>query len=112
MNDIPRQKLQYIISQFGRVICDEPRRCEAMLRDLCPENRLEINLLTGAARERVAADLMTASDAVPKEILLARLARRLCDNLGVREDFCTVGGGVVGIGTGMMRRNSLQNLPK
>jgi len=87
MNDIPRQKLQYIISQFGREICDEPRRCEAMLRDLCPENRLEINLLTGAARERVAADLMTASDTVPKEILLARLARRLCDNLGVREEF-------------------------
>jgi len=45
MNDIPRQKLQYIISQFGRVVCDEPKRCEALLRDLCPENRREINLL-------------------------------------------------------------------
>ncbi len=87
MNDIPRQKLQYIISQFGRVICDEPRRCEAMLRDLCPENKREINLLVGAAKERVAADLMTASDAVPKEILLARLTRRLYDNLGMAEEF-------------------------
>ena len=87
MNDIPRQKLQYIISQFGRVICDEPRRCEALLRDLCPENKREINLLVGAVKEKVAADLMTASDTVPKEILLARLTRRLYDNLGMAEEF-------------------------
>ncbi|MCP4347149.1 MAG: DUF1566 domain-containing protein [Desulfobacterales bacterium] len=87
MNDIPRQKLQYIITQYGRAICDEPKRCEALLRDLCPEYKREINLLIIALKEKVAADLMTASDTMPKEVQLARFTKRLYDNLGIAEEF-------------------------
>ncbi len=87
MNDIPRHKLQYIITQYGRAICDEPKRCEALLRDLCPEYKREINVLIIALKEKVAADLMTASDAIPKEVQLARFTKRLYDNLGIAEEF-------------------------
>ncbi len=87
MNDIPRQKLQYIISQYGRSVCDEPRRCEALLRDLCPEFKREINILIGALREKIPADLLSTSDTMPKQILLARLKKRLYDNLGIAEEF-------------------------
>jgi len=87
MNDIVRQKLQYIITQYGRSICDEPKRCEALLRDFCPEYKREVNVLISALKERVAAELMTASDAIPEELVLERLIRRLYDNRGIAEEF-------------------------
>jgi len=87
MNDIVRQKLQYVIAQYGRAICDEPKRCEALLRDFCPEYKREVNVLISALKERVAAELMTASDALPKEFLIERLTKRLYDNLGIAEEF-------------------------
>jgi len=87
MNDIVRQKLQYVIAQYGRSVCDEPKRCEGLLRDLCPEYKREVNVLVSALKERVAAELMTASDAMPKEFLIERLTKRLYDNLGIAEEF-------------------------
>ncbi|OQX06327.1 MAG: hypothetical protein BWK80_50895, partial [Desulfobacteraceae bacterium IS3] len=38
-------------------------------------------------KERVAAELMTASDALPKEFLIERLTKRLYDNRGIAEEF-------------------------
>ncbi len=87
MNDIPRQKLQYIVMQYGRAICNEPKRCEALLRDLCPEHKREINVLISALRQRVTTELLNNSDATAKEVLLENLSRRLYDNLGIAKEF-------------------------
>lgn len=81
MNDLPRHALSRIIAKYGRGICDSPKRVEALLRDLCGGNRREINIIMGALEERVAADLVAAGDSVPRDLLLARLAARLRDNL-------------------------------
>lgn len=81
MKDRPRQILSQIIIRHGTDICDAPRRLEAMLRDLCGAHRREINIIMGALEERVAADLMAAGNTVPREVLFARLAARLRDNL-------------------------------
>jgi hypothetical protein len=81
MNDLPRHTLSRIIAERGREICDEPKRVEALLRDLCGAHRREINIIAGALEERVAADLIAAGKSVPREVLLARLAARLRDNL-------------------------------
>ncbi len=35
MHDLPRQKLKLIIAQYGVVLHDDPKRCEAFLRDFC-----------------------------------------------------------------------------
>jgi parallel beta-helix repeat protein len=86
MNDLPRQKLCEIIVQYGRSVCDDPRRCEGLLRDLCPDHRREVFVLASALKERVAAELIASSAGVPYEMLLARLANRLQDNLGLAED--------------------------
>jgi len=88
MNNIPREKLQYIIAQYGRSICDDPKRCEALLRDLCPQYKREINVLIGALKDKTAAELMKASNAMPKEVIFARLVKRLYDNMGFAEEFC------------------------
>lgn len=81
MNDLPRHTLSRIILEHGRGICDAPKRVEALLRDLCGAHRREINIIIGALEERVAADLLAARGAAPRDALLARLAARLRDNL-------------------------------
>ena len=86
MNDLVRQRLAEIIAKHGHSLVDNAQRCEALLRDYCGQHKREINVLIGALKERVAADLMTSSAALPAEFLLARLARRLQDNLGFSEE--------------------------
>jgi hypothetical protein len=81
MNDLPRHTLARIITEHGRAICDAPNRVEGLLRDLCGAHRREINIIIGALEERVAVDLISAGNSVPREVLLARLAARLRDNL-------------------------------
>ena len=81
MNDLPRHTLTRIIARHGREICAAPKRVEALLRDLSGAHRREINIIAGALEERVAADLIAAGKSVPRDVLLARLAARLRDNL-------------------------------
>ncbi len=45
MNDVPRQKLSEILSRYGQSVCDDPKRCESLLLDLCGEHRREIFVL-------------------------------------------------------------------
>jgi len=87
MNDLPRQKLQHIITQYGNIICSDPKRCEAMLKDFCPDYKREITILIGALRENVAKDLLEQSATLPIEALTPKLAKRLYDHLGIAEEF-------------------------
>ena len=82
MPDIPRQQLAYILTQFGRSICDDPKRCEALLKDLCPNHKREVNLLLSALREGVTKELLNASPLVPIESTINRLTLKMHDNLG------------------------------
>lgn len=85
MNDAVRQELARIIDRHGKSLANDPRRCEALLRDYCGQYKREINILAGALKERVAADLENSSVALPVKLLIARLSRRLQDNLGYSE---------------------------
>ena len=86
MNDLPRQKLKEIIIQYGRSLCDEPQRCEGLLRDLCGKYQKEIAVLVGALKERVPADLLASQNSTPPVVFLARLTKKLQDNLGLTEE--------------------------
>lgn len=86
MNDLPRQKLREIIARHGREVAEDPRRCEGLLRDYCGGYRREISALVGALEEHAAADMLTSPAGTPREVLLARLARRLCDHLALSEE--------------------------
>lgn len=82
INQTPRDTLTRIIAQHGLAICDQPKRVEGLLRDLCGAYRREINIISGAHGEGVAADLLRAGKSgVPREALLARLTGRLQENL-------------------------------
>jgi Leucine-rich repeat (LRR) protein len=87
MNNIPRQKLQDILTQESHTVCDDPNQCESKLRELCPEYPREVNVLISALTQNVAADLMALSEATSKDVLLSKLARRLYDNFGMDLEF-------------------------
>src|SRR5439155_10842512 len=79
MDDLPRQKLREIIAKYGTSLCDDPLRCEGLLRDLCPKDRRKVNVLINALRERVPTELGNLQTGVPVEVALSRLSKRLED---------------------------------
>ena len=86
MHDEPRQKLRELIVQYGRSLCDDPRRCEALLKDYCGQHKREIFVLVSALKNRVAEDLLMVSAGVPQPILWARLNKRLEEELAMTAD--------------------------
>src|SRR5437870_81403 len=86
MNELPRQKLCELITKYGESLCDEPSRCEGLLRDLCPKDRGAVNLLVNALREGVATELRSHTVSVPIELAVSRLAKRLREHLLLSEE--------------------------
>lgn len=85
MNELPRVKLREIVARHGQEVVRDGRRLEGLLRDYCGEYRREVSVLVMALEEHVPADLLAAPAATPREVILARLAQRLCDNLALSE---------------------------
>lgn len=86
MNELPRQGLREIVARHGPSIVEDRRRCEGLLRDHFGEHRREVAVLTSALEEHVPQDLLAAPASTPREVLLARLARRLTDHLALAEE--------------------------
>src|ERR671912_3011325 len=86
MNELVRQGLREIVARHGPSVVEDRRRCEGLLRDHFGEHRREVSVLSSALEERVPHDLLAAPAGVPREVLLARLARRLSDHLALAED--------------------------
>jgi hypothetical protein len=83
MNDEPRQKLQKLIVDYGRSLCNDPNRCEALLKDHCGVHKREIFVLVSALRKKVTDEMLTPTAGMPLEIVLARLRKRLEDELAM-----------------------------
>ncbi len=86
MHDAPRQKLRELIIEYGRSLCEDPRRCEALLKDYCGQHKREIFVLISALKNRVAEDLLKAPAGIPQSMVLARLNKRLEDELAMTPD--------------------------
>ena len=86
MSDVPRQTLRDLVARHGPGLCSDARRCEGLLRDLCGAHRREINVLISALKQHVPLDLLAAQGAMPRGLLLARLARRLEEQLALTEE--------------------------
>lgn len=85
MNDLPRRKLRELAARDGNLIHENPPRTESLLRDYCGEFRREISVLVMALEEHTVADMLSAPKGLPRKVLFARLAQRLCDNLALSE---------------------------
>ncbi|OQW91788.1 MAG: hypothetical protein BWK79_16130, partial [Beggiatoa sp. IS2] len=85
METYPRQKLGELITNYGRTLCDEPKRLKGLLRDVCPQNTREVNVLLTALEQRIPKDLLSSK--VPYELTAHRLIKRLYDDEGMAEEF-------------------------
>lgn len=86
MNPVAREKLKELLRRFGTDLCNDPRRCEGLLRDMCPDCKMEAALLANAAREGVAGELRAAPSRNSVQAMSRQLSRRLQDNLWLAED--------------------------
>jgi len=77
--------LREIIDRYGTEISDDPRRVQALLRDMAGEHRAEVAALVAAAEEGVGAALLQSSQGLTPEAA-KRLARRLQENRALTED--------------------------
>lgn len=83
MNEQVARVLAQLVATYGRELCEDPRRCRALLSDHCPQMRREINVLVAALEEGVAEEWLRSSAGVPWEALAGRLTRRLTDNRAI-----------------------------
>lgn len=87
LNEQPRQQLKLLLSRFGISLCDNPKRCEEKLRQLCPEHKHEVDLLIAALNENVCADLLKSPANISAESAIRSISQRLQDNLFMAENF-------------------------
>jgi uncharacterized protein YraI len=87
MNEEPRRQLGELIAnpKYGRSLCDNIQQCEGLLRDLCGKHPTEISALVAAAKEKIPGELLSSHNGTSSEALLARLTKRLQDNLALDE---------------------------
>jgi ATP-dependent DNA helicase RecG len=85
LNREPRERLREALAKYGASIAGDERRCRSILNDKCGRYVQEVNLLMLALQERIPADLQADATAIP-ELLLARLANRLRNNLAMTEE--------------------------
>jgi hypothetical protein len=86
MNQAVRDKLCQMLAKYGSPLVEDPRRCEGLLRDLCPQDKREIHVLLGALRERVPAELAAPAMRRGAAAAIGRLTKRLEENLALAEE--------------------------
>jgi formylglycine-generating enzyme required for sulfatase activity len=87
LNEQPRKQLHFILVQYGQSVCQDAKRCEALIRDLCPEYELERNLLIAALKAGIPQALLNSSAQVAIELTIKTHAQRLHLQLGIAEHF-------------------------
>jgi len=83
MDDQARQILKGIITKFGASVCDDPSRCESLMRDHMAGYKKEIHLLTCALKEGVVKDLRFPPASATPAVLVPKLVKRLEDSYGL-----------------------------
>ncbi|MGC9468279.1 MAG: WD40 repeat domain-containing protein [Anaerolineae bacterium] len=86
MSDVPRQSLKRIVQQYGPEVCDDHRRCEALLRDFCGDYQREIFVLVSALEHGIVSDLRAMAAQLPLTVVLPRLAAELRDTTALSAD--------------------------
>ena len=86
MHEQPRRTLCKLIQQHGLALHADPRRTEALLRDLCNGYPREIFVLVHAQKLQVAADLLNAPRWFPQQVLTTQLVKRLQEEVAFSEE--------------------------
>ena len=109
MPDIPREKLILIVQRFTPSVCDDAKRCEGLLRDLCGEHKKEIAILIAALRENVVVELRETQGRLPLSLVVDRCSKRLHENTGVVPDLARWSVETWGVALGLIDPNSVSS---
>jgi tetratricopeptide (TPR) repeat protein len=69
-------QLKALIEQHGITLCNDPKRCRALLLDICGNYKKEIHVLVSALENGIPGELLSSQN-VPFEILRNRLVKKL-----------------------------------
>jgi|GEM_PF-3206603 len=86
MNEAVQQTLRELIGKYGHGLCDDPRRCEGLLRDLSGKNRREIAVIVGALKEGVPRRLLDADKNIPFAAVINQLSDCLANDIALSQD--------------------------
>jgi len=104
--------LQEIVSSYGPSICDNAGRCKALLMDLCPTHRLEVNLLVVALQEGVPNRLASSPPGVPLVSLLATLALNVSEGHGLKRELARWAVETWAVALGVIDAGDITELPR
>jgi hypothetical protein len=71
------EKLSEVISTYSISICDDPSRCEAVLRDMLSGNSREVFLLVNALRSGAVKQLILPSAVPNNHIAMENIIKKL-----------------------------------
>jgi len=71
MNKEVANQLRALLKQYGTDLCNDPKRCRALLMDLCGDHVKEIRILCMALEINVPQELLSARN-MPYEIQRSR----------------------------------------
>jgi hypothetical protein len=83
MNDLPRQELGAILAKQGLALLEDPKQCEALLKEKCGSFKREVRVLIGALQEGIPGELLALLAGVSPEVLHEQLAQRLEEELAL-----------------------------
>lgn len=84
MTNTPRQVLLQLVQQFGDSIADNPPKILGLLKDYCPEYKLETNLLVDAIKSGIPAYLLAGKN-LPFAVLESQMISHLKSTQGLSE---------------------------
>ncbi|MCP3974036.1 MAG: toll/interleukin-1 receptor domain-containing protein [bacterium] len=82
---VTKEVLRDLLDRYGPELTEDPRRLQALLRDVAGEHRAEVAALLAGAEEGVGPALLQSSQGLTPE-LVERLVRRLQQNRALAED--------------------------
>ncbi len=86
MNNVPRQQLVKLIAKYGHALCEDPVRCEELLKESCGGYPREVALLIDALKEQVPIELLSPTHNLPRRTLQARLVQNLEQTLYLKKE--------------------------
>ncbi|MDH7593085.1 MAG: right-handed parallel beta-helix repeat-containing protein [Methanomicrobiales archaeon] len=82
-----REALGQLLGIHGTALCREPSRCEAFLRDMCPQGRRETAVLVAALKYGICDALLDLPEVFSREELIHSLSSRLFDEAGIDREW-------------------------
>lgn len=103
--------LERLVKGYGASLIREPGRCEALLRDLCPNEKREIAVLVAAIRHGICDALQAMQSNLAAGDMVSSLSARLYEEAAIDRDWALWGTAAWAAALGIEAGNVAASLP-